>query len=64
MTEADAARVCVEMEAGDQVRIGDALMTLKHKSGRYARMVFMMPDGVEVEIIRQQKSQRTPPPRR
>jgi hypothetical protein len=40
-----------ELKAGDQIQIGDTLVTLEHKSGRTARLSIVTEDGVPIRRI-------------
>lgn len=47
----------VEIESGDQIRVGDAVITLAQKSGRRARLEIKTPPGSQVNVVRGEKVQ-------
>lgn len=59
-----AAHFCVDLQVGDQVRIGDAVMTVKYKSGRHMRAAFSAPAEVKIEVTRNEPPQPVSPFRR
>lgn len=45
----------VEIESGDQIRIGGVVITLAQKSGRKARFEIVSPPGSQVNVVRADK---------
>lgn len=50
----------INLDVGEQVRIGDALVTLEYKSGRRARLHISTDNDLKIEHIKSDAAQNPP----